>query len=113
MEIRADKSAAQTTDRLCLSLNFLGCLVLGPVNFVVYKIMYNSFGEGRAFFVSQVRRMQHRLNFCSCIDGVVTNNLWSTVLSATSLSRGSTSSMCCTEVSFCGCSMRVERYPRR
>lgn len=46
-------TASSRSARLCLSLNFLGCLVLGPVNFVVYKIMYDSFGEGRAFFVSQ------------------------------------------------------------
>ena len=44
------------SDNLYLSLNFFACLVLGPINFVVYKIMYDSYGEGRAFFVSQVRR---------------------------------------------------------
>lgn len=49
-----DKDTPNGNQSLCLSLNFLACLVLGPVNFVVYKIMYDSYGEGRAFFVSQV-----------------------------------------------------------
>ena len=48
-----DKSSFKSSN-LYLSLNFVACLVLGPINFVVYKIMYDSYGEGRAFFVSQV-----------------------------------------------------------
>ena len=32
---------------------FVGCLIVGPLNFVSYKIMYAAFGESRAFFVSQ------------------------------------------------------------
>ena len=32
---------------------FIGCLIVGPLNFVSYKVMYAAFGESRAFFVSQ------------------------------------------------------------
>ena len=46
--------ADSRSHKLFLTLNFLGCLVVGPINFVVYKVMYDSFGQGRSFFVSQV-----------------------------------------------------------
>lgn len=33
--------------------NFIGCLIVGPLNFVSYKVMYAAFGPSHAFFVSQ------------------------------------------------------------
>jgi drug/metabolite transporter (DMT)-like permease len=33
--------------------NFISCLIVGPLNFVSYKVMYAAYGESRAFFVSQ------------------------------------------------------------
>jgi drug/metabolite transporter (DMT)-like permease len=33
--------------------NFIACLIVGPLNFVSYKVMYAAYGESRAFFVSQ------------------------------------------------------------
>jgi drug/metabolite transporter (DMT)-like permease len=33
--------------------NFFACLLVGPLNFVSYKVMYAAYGESRAFFVSQ------------------------------------------------------------
>ena len=38
---------------LYLYSNFILCLIFGPLNFITYKIMYNSFSEKYAFFVSQ------------------------------------------------------------
>ena len=66
-----DKDSSQG-DNLYLSLNFVACLIFGPVNFVVYKIMYDSYGEGRAFFVSQVRSDVRRwLALRSCSEQIM------------------------------------------
>ena len=33
--------------------SFILCLLVGPLNFVLYKVMYAAYGDSRAFFVSQ------------------------------------------------------------
>ena len=38
---------------LLLWANFIACIVFGPMNFVLYKVMYSAYGDSRAFFVSQ------------------------------------------------------------
>lgn len=41
------------TSSFWLYSNFISCLIVGPLNFVSYKIMYSAYGEKHAFFVSQ------------------------------------------------------------
>ncbi len=38
---------------------FLACILLGPLNFVLYKVMYTSFDDHEAFFVAQLVNLQY------------------------------------------------------
>jgi drug/metabolite transporter (DMT)-like permease len=40
-------------DSVKLWVNFILCIAVGPLNFVMYKVMYSAYGDSRAFFVSQ------------------------------------------------------------
>jgi len=48
---RAGKT--DTTQSWWLYSSIISILIVGPLNFVSYKIMYSAYGESRAFFVSQ------------------------------------------------------------
>lgn len=37
----------------------LACILLGPLNFVLYKVMYTSFDDNEAFFVAQLVNLQY------------------------------------------------------
>lgn len=52
-EREGEKESECCDGKMCLSFVFFSCLLVGPVNFLVYKVMYSAFGDGRAFFVSQ------------------------------------------------------------
>lgn len=49
----AENSTSTSVSNIWVYANFLACLVVGPLNFVSYKVMYAAYGEYRAFFVSQ------------------------------------------------------------
>jgi drug/metabolite transporter (DMT)-like permease len=44
---------SELQNKSVLLTNFLLCISVGPLNFVMYKVMYAAFGDKRAFFVSQ------------------------------------------------------------
>ena len=57
MEIDVDEAqwhgiSAETVEKYKLAFIMLLVIVLGPINFVLYKIMFESYGEGGSFFVS-------------------------------------------------------------
>jgi drug/metabolite transporter (DMT)-like permease len=53
LEIQNESSVSRASTSLWLWINFTLCIIVGPMNFILYKVMYSAYGDSRAYFVSQ------------------------------------------------------------
>lgn len=53
LDIDHQSTVVNEASSIWLWVNFILCIIVGPLNFVFYKVMYSAYGDSRAYFVSQ------------------------------------------------------------